>query len=351
MIGAQSSGRNAVFSAALYLISLGALLAAPAESTSASSFSRDCGPTPSWIEGVTLPEAQAALPGCFSSRSSLAEAELSVANGRPYAQLITINGAQLDLSLSSFASSLDAKLAMLLAAPSPGGASAILLGPGERATIAIGRPPPGAARVVHVGAASQSAVAVGALAYELLSAAARHRLFAQARPDCVLAAVRGVLSGALGPERAIRRIHSCVDAADPSAGGERSLKALAYRLLRGRFFRQVVRRQAAERQPAAIGFTISPSDPNLVNAAIHLGPASFGAVPSGRRTVEHLSASGGAPPYRFYIVPEPGGATAPSWLQLASNGTLTIEPPPGAPAVSLPVEVVDSNGEHSIVPY
>ena len=67
-------------------------------------------------------------------------------------------------------------------------------------------------------------------------------------------------------------------------------------------------------------------------------------MPGGRTTVEHLSATGGTPPYRFYLVPEPGGPGVPSWLHLAADGTLTLEPPAGVAAVTLPVEVVDSNG-------
>ena len=50
-------------------------------------------------------------------------------------------------------------------------------------------------------------------------------------------------------------------------------------------------------------------------------------------------------------MPEPGGPSVPPWLRLAADGTLTIEPPIGATSVNLPVEVVDSNGEHSVVPY
>ncbi len=51
------------------------------------------------------------------------------------------------------------------------------------------------------------------------------------------------------------------------------------------------------------------------------------------------------------MLTEPGGAGVPSWLHLAADGTLTLEPPPNAGAVALEVEVVDSTGAHSVVSY
>jgi hypothetical protein len=74
-------------------------------------------------------------------------------------------------------------------------------------------------------------------------------------------------------------------------------------------------------------------------------------VTAGTTTVERLSATGGVPPYRFYAVPEAGGPGVPGWLHLAASGTLILEPPAGATAVTLPVEVVDSTGAHSVTPY
>ena len=50
-------------------------------------------------------------------------------------------------------------------------------------------------------------------------------------------------------------------------------------------------------------------------------------MPGEEKTVEHLTASGGSPPYRFYVVPEPDQAGVPYWFQLAADGTLILEPP------------------------
>lgn len=354
MIRVQPNGTQAMLSAVLCVISL-CVLPAPAGSvvTPSASSLPGCGPTPAWIEAATLPdERQGPLGSCFSSSSSQAEAQLSVANRRPYAQLITVSGAPLDLSGSAFASSLDGTLARLFAnVSSSGGPAAILLGPGERVTLAIDRPAPGAAQRVHVEPAPDNAFAVAAVAFRLLSVATRHRSLSTATQSCIVAAVRGVLLSPRHPEQAARRIHSCLNAAGRSSNLVKRVQKLAYQLLGGHFFREVFDREGAEPDPARIAFTISSSNPNLINPGIHLGPASFGTVPSAMRTVEHLSASGGTPPYRFYIVPEPGGPGVPSWLHLASDGTLILEPPAGATSVNLPVEVVDSNGEHSVVPY
>ena len=71
-------------------------------------------------------------------------------------------------------------------------------------------------------------------------------------------------------------------------------------------------------------------------------------MPDGRKTVLHLSATGGTPPYRFYVVPTAGGEGAPSWFRLAPDGTVTVEPPEGVSAhLSLSVQVIDANGERS----
>lgn len=346
----QLNRRKVALAAVLCAISLTATLASVSPSPASVS---GCGPKPSWIEGATLPaEGQAPLQSCFSTSSSQAGALLSIANNRPYAQLITVSGAQLDLSESSFADSLEGVLSRLLANSSFGmGPSAFLLGPGEDAKLAIDRPVPGEAEEVQIDPASVNAFAMGALAWMLLNTAAKQLSLPTATRSCIAAVVYDVLSTRFQPEVALGRIHVCVNASHLSRNAERTLRKLAGRLLRGRLFEEVIHREGTEPHPARIAFTMSPSNPSLVNPAIHLGPAAFGTLIGGQRTVEHLSASGGTPPYRFYIVPEPGGASVPSWLHLAADGTLTVEPPEGVTSVSLPIEVVDADGEHSIVPY
>jgi hypothetical protein len=294
------------------------------------------------------------LASCFSSDPPTeAEAQLTIANNRPYAQLITVSGAQLDLTESSFGSSLEGGLARLLATSSSGSdQTGLLLGPGKRAALQIDRPPPGEGHVVHISPAPDNAFGVGALAWALLTAAARQHTLPGGTQSCIVSAVAGGLSSPFHPEPALRRIHACVDSSGLPPRAEGILRKLATRLLRGPSFRSIVRREGAEGHRGRIEFTVAPSNPYLVNPAIHLGAANLGTLLDGRRIVSHLSATGGVPPYRFYIVPEPGGPEVPPWLELAADGTVTIEPPLGAPVkVNLPVEVVDSNGEHSVVEY
>jgi hypothetical protein len=167
----------------------------------------------------------------------------------------------------------------------------------------------------------------------------------------VASALHGALHNPPAPERSLRRVHFCVNTADLPARAETVLRGLASRLLRDQFFQSVIERQGTEPRPVRISLTIAASNPELINPAIQLGPAGYGTITAGVRTVEHLTASGGVPPYRFYAVPEPGGPGVPSWIRLAADGTLTLEPPPSATAFTLPVEVVDSTGEHSVVSY
>jgi hypothetical protein len=309
-----------------------------------------CGPAPSWIvAGPLVQEAGGPLGSCLQSSSNQAEVVLRIADDRPYAQLITVRGAQLDLQESSFGSTLEGTLAGLLASASAGeGPTAFLLGPGQEASLVIDRPPPGVAREVHIDPAPDNGFAVAALAWRLLSAAATRLTLPSATLACVADAIYGSLWGPPHPHLALQLVHSCVDAAGLPAPSEQRLQRLASELLRDRFFKEVIHREGTEAHPARIAFTFAASNPELIDPEIRLDAPNLGTVPGGRRTVEHLSASGGTPPYRFYIVPESGGEGVPSWLQLAADGTLTLEPPAGT-SVDLPVEVVDAHGEHSLI--
>ena len=308
---------------------------------------------PSWIAGARLQgESQDPLPGCFAATSNQAEAVLAIANNRPYAQLMTVTGAAPDLAESSFASPLDEALSTLLAKSGPGASPpAFLLGPGESAMLTIDRPAPGASQAVHIDPAGDNAFAVAAVTWRFLSAAAARRLLSSATRSCVVSVLRTALRIPPAPELALRRVHSCVGAADLAAHAETLLHGLASRLLRDAFFQSVIEREATEPRPARIALTIAASNPELINPDIQLGPPSLGTVTAGRRTVERLSATGGVPPYRFYAVPEAGGPGVPPWLHLAPDGTLIVEPPLGVTVITLPVEVVDSTGEHSVVSY
>jgi hypothetical protein len=353
MTSMQPDGGRGLLAAVLCAMTLSAVLvpASPAASPNRANLPGGCGPTPSWISSASLPEErQDPLPSCFSGKSSQAEAVLSILNNRPYAQLLTVSGAQLDLAESSFAGSLEGALARLLARSGLGtGPSPFLLGPGQRATLVIDRPAPGQAQTVLIAPVREDAFAVAALAWGLLSAAAGDRSLSTATRTCVASAVYGAVSTPHHPMRALERMHVCVNAASVPALAMRRLRRLAARLLRDHLFEEFVDLRVGEPHPVRIAFTISGSNPDLINSDIHLGPASFETLPNRHRTIEHLSATGGVPPYRFYIVPEPGGPGVPSWLHLASDGTLTVEPPVGFAAVTLPVEVVDSHGEHSVL--
>jgi hypothetical protein len=345
--------RSTALPAALCAMPLGLLGAAALfrSGSAGAAAPGGCGAIPAWIAAATLQQgAEVALASCFSAQSSQAEAALSISNNRAYAQFFTVSGAALDLTESSFAHPLEGSFSALLAGSAPvRGPSAVVLGPGESAILKIDRPAPGGAEVVHLDAASDNAFAVAALTWTLLSAASERRLLGPATEACTASVLLATLHGRPHPEGALRGVHSCVDGAPLPARPERLLRALAGRLLRGALFKRVVRREGSEPDPARIAFTIPQTDPELINPEIRLGPASYPTVTPGRRTIGHMSATGGTPPYRFYLVPEPGGPGVPSWLRLAADGTLTLEPPAGASAVTVPVEVVDSTGEHSVV--
>lgn len=349
----RGTGRAALSTLLCAICVSAALAGASSGAIHSASRPTNCGPKPAWIESAMVSlEAQGPLPSCFQSSSSQVEAVLRITNNRPYAQLITASGATLDLAESSFAGSLEAKLSRLLANLSPAGTpSPFLLGPGQGASVSIDRPPPGAAQVVHLLPAPGNAFAVGALAWKLLSSASKRMLLPAATESCIASAVHGALSTPPEPELALRRIHACVNAAPLAASAVRLLQKLASSALRNAAFQQIIHREGIEAHPARIAYTTAPSNPNLPNAAIHLGPANIGTLPAGQLTVRHLAATGGVPPYRFYLVPEAGGPVVPSWLKLAADGTLSIEPPAAGSAVNVTVEVVDSNGEHSIVVY
>jgi hypothetical protein len=339
--------------ATLCAVALSTLVQPASSAPAPSAEPSGCAARPSWIESASTPEGGGnPFESCFSGRSSLAEAVLSITNNRPYAQLLTVTGTTLDLAESGFAGSAEAALSAALADVSPAsGPSAFLLGPSQSAILAIDRPPPGPAQVVDIVAAPANAFAVAALAWRLLSAAAMRLSLPASTRSCIASAVYGALQGPPQPEAALERVHACVNGAPLTSRAKRILRALAASLLIDRAFREVIHRQGTEPHPARIAFTVAPSDPYLVNPAIQLQGANIGSIPSDSRSVRHLSATGGVPPYRFYIVPEPGGPAVPSWLHLAADGTLIIEPPLSSVAVNLAVEVVDSNGEHSVVDY
>ena len=171
-----------------------------------------------------------------------------------------MSGGQLDLTESSFASSLERGLARLLPdLELPNSAqTAVLLGPGKSMILQIDRPQPGEGYVFHVSQAPDNALGVGALAWALLEAAGKHLSLPLGTRSCIAAAVYGGLSSPPHPEWALRRIHGCVDSSGLPGNAEKLLRKLADRLLRGPSFRNVVHREGREPHPARIAFTATP---------------------------------------------------------------------------------------------
>ncbi len=312
-----------------------------------------CGPHPGWIAHAALPDGgRDPLSVCFTAKSNRAEALLSIQSNRDYAQLITLSGVNVVLFESSFSDSLDAGISSRLWHLSLGKTEEVLmLGPGQRALLAIGRPPPQrASRQVAIEQAPPAAAALGQLARAFLSAA-RGTYISTSIKRCVIASVYGAaVSLARAPISALGQMHACVDRGENNShpAGKRRLRAFARGIFRlARFDVALSLIGATDRSLSRIAFMIPGSPPGRYNPKIHLGHANFGTVISGRRTVEHLTATGGSPPYRYYLWNE-SGMRAPSWLRLAPDGTVIIEPPPGVSvSILVRVYVVDATGAYS----
>jgi hypothetical protein len=349
--------------AARHLVLLGTLFCASwltavlvpvsfARATVAASRSTRCGSHPTWIAHAALPNGDGGpLSACFAAKSNRAEALLRIQSNRDYAQLITVSGVNVVFYESSFSDSLDAGISSRLWHLSLGSAKEVLmLGPGQHALLAIGRPPPQRAlRRVGMGQAPGAAAALGQLAWAFLNAA-RQTYISPSIKRCVMASVYAAVSLARAPVGALGQMHACVDRGDNNShpASKRRLRAFARRMFRlDRFAVALNLIGSGDRSLSKLVFTIPGSPPGRYNPKIRLGPASFGTVISGRRTVEHLTATGGRPPYRYYLWNE-AGKRAPSWLHLAPDGTVIIEPPPGVSvSVLVRVYVVDSTGARS----
>jgi hypothetical protein len=310
-----------------------------------------CGGAPRWVDEVSLPDSnEDPLPICFSNSSNEAEAVLNMVNNRGYVQVVTISGAKVDVTKSLFADSLEGEVAKLFADLGSGGSSStFILGPGDSATITIDRPPPQqAAQEVHIDQAAQVVSGVGELAWALLSTASDAVSVPVDRTDCIMTAVYNAASSGRGPSSAIDQMHSCIDAA-ASGTAKDVLQKLSYGLLVDDFFYKVIDLEGDSLYPPQTGFTIPGSNPTFTSPNIHISPLNLGTLPDGQTTTVQLTATGGTAPYLFYIWNEPiNAAKVPSWVHLASDGTLTIEPPEGTNGeVSFAVYAFDANGDHS----
>ena len=316
-----------------------------------ASLPSGCGGAPSWLDEVSLPDSnQDPLPVCFSSSSNDAEALLNMVNNRGYAQVITISGAKIDVAKSHLADSLEGEAATLFAAlGSTDNSSTFILGPGDSATVTIDRPAPQqAAQEVHIDQAPEIASGVGELAWAVLSTASDSVSVPVDRVDCIMSAVYNASSSGRDPSSAIDQMNSCIDAA--AAGTAKDLlEKLSYGLLVDDFFYKVIDLEGDSLYPPQTGFTIPGSNPTFTSPDIHISPLNLGTLPDGQTTTVQLTATGGTAPYLFYVWNEPvNAAKVPSWVHLATDGTLTIEPPAGiSDEVRFAVYAFDASGDHS----
>ncbi|HWA54607.1 MAG TPA: hypothetical protein VG816_10580 [Solirubrobacterales bacterium] len=310
-----------------------------------------CGEPPSWVDGVHLPFARNdSLPACIGAESSGDTLYLHVANNRGYAQYVTISNASLDLRRSNWSDSLEGLFANQLAAHAPGNsASSFLLAPGSHATLAIDKPPPSLGNTaVSLQVAPQGASAMAEMGWALLKKAKEEIGLPVEVGNCVVGQVYAALSNDPSAPAAVKRLRTCADAAASLKGvAKKALEKIAAAILVTDFFYKVVDLEAAEPYPVELSFTIRGKNPT--NPDIHLGNLGYGSLPAGQPTVEHLTASGGSPPYTFRVSNGQGNPErVPSWVQLAADGTLTITPPPGTnQSVGFYVYATDASGQSS----
>jgi hypothetical protein len=310
-----------------------------------------CGQAPSWIAAGALPvTARSLLSACFAAGSNQAEALVSVNSNRDYAQLITVGGAGAGLVRSSLPDALGAGLAALLAgAGTEGAPRALVLRPYGHVTFTVDRPAGLASRQIEIALAQGVPSALAGRVWTFLSAARARGLAAAGIESCLAVSLAGALSPLPAPSRLLSRMRLCVRRGTPSdTHVGRVLRGLASGLLSERLLVRAVAREGHGQPGSEIALTIPASAPGPVNPGIRVLAPSIPAVSDGRRTVEHLSASGGTAPYRFYLLGEPGAPNPPSWVTLAPDGTLTIAPPDGVSLdVSLTVYVIDADGDYS----
>lgn len=310
-----------------------------------------CETAPAWISTASLPNAaRDTLSACFSARSDQAEALLSVSSTRDYAELITLSG-RVDFGKSSFAGFVGAGLAALLHGFSSASSEVLVLGPYEHATLSIDRPAPEVpTKTLRLSAALGVPSALAGRVWSFLSAAARRRVVVpHGIKSCLAASLVGSASSAHVAAALLGRTERCVtDATTSGTQPERLLRALAGALLSKGLLIRAAALERREPRAAGVAFTIPRTRAGPVNPKIHVTVADLGDVSDGRATVEHLHASGGTPPYRYYLWSEPGVPPVPSWVDLAPDGTLSLEPPGGTSTdVSLSVYVIDANGYSS----
>jgi alpha-tubulin suppressor-like RCC1 family protein len=307
---------------------------------------------PSWVNSVELPyDKNDPLPICFSQEGSQ-EAALSMVNNRGFAQVITISGVPVDLTTSHFSDTIDGAAATALAHLDPSHTrNAFVLGPGESADLTIERPAPSlSALQVHIDPATHVGSAAGEVAWAFATTAKDQFGLSLSATNCLWSAAYNGIHGA-SQSTVIDSLVSCgsaLSALAPKAFKD-AIGSLARGLLVDNFFFKVIDAEGDSLFPAGIGFTIPGSNPTFTDPSIHVGPPSFGTIPSGQTTIEQLTATGGQGPYRYYIWNDPSNAArVPSWATLSPTGQLTLQPPAGdSSSYSFSVYAFDATNQHS----
>jgi alpha-tubulin suppressor-like RCC1 family protein len=303
---------------------------------------------PSWIEESSLLDGRNdSLPACFSNASNGSVAVINVVNNRGYAQTLTISGARIDVQRSSWSDSLEGEVATVWAALSHTNSQMFMVAPGGSASLYITKPPSQlASQTVYIDSVPRTGFALGEMGFAFLTTISDTIGKPVDVVDCVLSDLYNGISSGAAQASAIDQLHSCANAASGLSGvAKTALTKIAAGLLVDTFFYNVIDLEVDELYPPQLSFTIPGTNPSYTLPSIHLGPANFGTLPDGQQTIEHLTATGGTPPYTYHFY---NRYPVPAWVTLAPDGTLTISPPTGDNgSYSFYVYVTDSTNQHS----
>jgi Putative Ig domain len=307
----------------------------------------DPGP-PSWAAEISMPDGRGdPITSCLTSNNNGSQAIIKLVNNRGYAQFLTLSGAPLDVKHSWFSDEIDTTLMNALYAINPSAPGSFTLGPGAQASLVIDKPAVQMADTdITVDAASDSLSPVAALLWALENTVFDQLSTPLATGNCVYGELYNALhdGGSIGG--IIDQLHSCTSAALGLSGSAKEVvQKVGAVLFSLDVYQDVLDLRLGDLYAIPISFTIPGTNPTFTNPSIHLGAASFGTITDGEVAVEHLSASGGTPPYRYHFY---NLYPTPPWLTLTDDGTLTISPPAGDEgSYSFYVWVGDATGAHS----
>lgn len=309
-----------------------------------------CGQAPSWVHGTLAPDRNNAVMACFGTESNASQVVMHLVNNRGYAQMLQVNGAlQPHFKPSWFSDTLESEAQVLFAKLTPkSGNQTFVLSPGGSVTISFDKPPSQpAAQYVYIDSVPRVASAAAEVSFALLSTGIDQIGLPLDVIDCTWAAAYTTFSSGRGQTSAIDQIHHCASAAAGFSTGaaKAAFTKLAWGLVADDFFTKLIDKEDQDAFPPQISFDVPGTNPTFTNHNIQLGASSFGSVPAGQQTIEHLSASGGTPPYSYHFY---NLYPVPSWVTLAPDGTLTINPPAGDQhSYSFYTYAFDATNQHS----